>query len=200
MLRSKVRRLSLLYSTSSCATISRLSRYLFTPTLLLNFLFFFFVGPALFGKKNAKSVRQVHCSDRLIDWPCTQSLSCLKQITLCPLSQWVWRDQRSFSAPFRHAKLDYASTPPIPCPPILVPMSPVPNFCRRLTKVRGVMSCLSAPPTVDFRGQLVRRHEALSPWSLTRTVTSLHRRGMSWTAVYWFLWGMTQPLFCAECR
>ncbi|CAM9687380.1 unnamed protein product [Ectocarpus sp. 12 AP-2014] len=62
------------------------------------------------------------------------------------------------------------------------------------------MSCRAAPPTVSFRGQLLRRHEPLSPWSLTRTVTSLHRKGMSWTAVYWFLWGLTQPLYCVRCR
>ncbi|CAM9300693.1 unnamed protein product [Ectocarpus sp. 12 AP-2014] len=67
-------------------------------------------------------------------------------------------------------------------------------------KVRGVMSCRAAPPTVSFRGQLLRRHEPLSPWSLTRTVTSLHRKGMTWTAVYWFLWGLTQPLYCVRCR
>ncbi|CAM9292811.1 unnamed protein product, partial [Hapterophycus canaliculatus] len=67
-------------------------------------------------------------------------------------------------------------------------------------KVRDVMTCRAAPPTVSFRGRLVRRHEALSPWSLTRTVTSLHRRGMSWTAVYWFLWGLTRPLYCVYCR
>ncbi|CAM9596141.1 unnamed protein product [Ectocarpus sp. 4 AP-2014] len=62
------------------------------------------------------------------------------------------------------------------------------------------MSCRAAPPTVSFRGQLLRRHEPLSPWSLTRTVTYLHRKGMSWTAVYWFLWGLTQPLYCVRCR
>ncbi|CAM9547483.1 unnamed protein product [Ectocarpus sp. 13 AM-2016] len=67
-------------------------------------------------------------------------------------------------------------------------------------KVRDVMSCRAAPPTVSFRGQLLRRHEPLSPWSLTRTVTSLHRKGMNWTAVYWFLWGLTQPLYCVRCR
>ncbi|CAM9777974.1 unnamed protein product [Scytosiphon promiscuus] len=67
-------------------------------------------------------------------------------------------------------------------------------------KVRDVMTCRAAPPTVSFRGRLVRRHEALLPWSLTRTVTSLHRRGMSWTAVYWFLWGLTRPLYCTYCR
>ncbi|CAB1107159.1 unnamed protein product [Ectocarpus sp. CCAP 1310/34] len=67
-------------------------------------------------------------------------------------------------------------------------------------QVRDMMSCRAAPPTVSFRGQLLRRHEPLSPWSLTRTVTSLHRKGMSWTAVYWFLWGLTQPLYCVRCR
>lgn len=74
-----------------------------------------------------------------------------------------------------------------------------PFFVVCTRKVRDVMTCRAAPPTVGFRGQLLRRHEALSPWSLTRTVTSLHRRGMSWTAVYWFLWGLTQPLYCVEC-
>ncbi|CBN79296.1 conserved unknown protein [Ectocarpus siliculosus] len=76
------------------------------------------------------------------------------------------------------------------------------RYCAGLfsEKVRDVMSCRAAPPTVSFRGQLLRRHEPLSPWSLTRTVTSLHRKGMSWTAVYWFLWGLTQPLYCVRCR
>lgn len=74
------------------------------------------------------------------------------------------------------------------------------RFLSNKQKVRDVMNCKSAPPVVGFRGNLVRRHEALSPWSLTRTVTSLHRKGMSWTEVYWFLWGLTQPLACLECR
>ncbi|CAM9734134.1 unnamed protein product, partial [Discosporangium mesarthrocarpum] len=76
------------------------------------------------------------------------------------------------------------------------------RHCARLfpDKVRDTVSCPEAPPSVDFRGQLVQRHEPLRPWSLTKTVTSLHQRGMSWTAVYWFLWGLTQPLKCTECR
>ncbi|CAM9139472.1 unnamed protein product [Phaeothamnion confervicola] len=75
------------------------------------------------------------------------------------------------------------------------------RYCRRLypESAAATLSCAAAPPVIDFRGAIVRRHDRLRPWSLTQLVTSLHRRGMSWTQVYWLLWGLTKPLRCVRC-
>jgi len=42
---------------------------------------------------------------------------------------------------------------------------------------------------VDFRGKLVRRHQAIIGWSLTAYLKALHAGGMSWEAIYWHVWG-----------
>jgi len=41
---------------------------------------------------------------------------------------------------------------------------------------------------VDFRGKLVRRHQAVLGWSLTAYLKALHAGGMPWEAIYWHVW------------
>eukprot|EP01041_Mallomonas_annulata_P013326 gene13326-28233_t len=48
--------------------------------------------------------------------------------------------------------------------------------------------CLSSKAAIDFRGSLVRRHQAIPSWSLTGYLKTLHAGGMSWEAIYWHVW------------
>jgi hypothetical protein len=61
------------------------------------------------------------------------------------------------------------------------------------------MHCSSAPTTVSFRGTAAQLHAPADKWSLTAMVTALHARGMSWTDVHWYLWGLSRVLQCSVC-
>jgi hypothetical protein len=61
------------------------------------------------------------------------------------------------------------------------------------------MHCSSAPTTVSYRGTAAQLHAPAEKWSLTAMVTALHARGMSWTDVHWYLWGLSRILQCSVC-
>ena len=58
------------------------------------------------------------------------------------------------------------------------------------------LSCTKSAPFVDFRGRLVRRHMAISGWSLTAYLKALHAGGMSWESIYWHVWATCQVFEC----
>jgi hypothetical protein len=48
--------------------------------------------------------------------------------------------------------------------------------------------CRKSPPSIDFRGRLASRHSAITGWSLTSYLKTLHAGGMGWDAIYWHVW------------
>ncbi len=50
--------------------------------------------------------------------------------------------------------------------------------------------CKKSAPVIDFRGKLVKRHQAVADWSLTAYLKSLHAASMSWEAIYWHVCGI----------
>lgn len=53
----------------------------------------------------------------------------------------------------------------------------------------STLACKLSRPALDFRGKLVRRHHAISSWSLTAYLKALHAGGMPWEVIYWHVWG-----------
>ena len=51
-----------------------------------------------------------------------------------------------------------------------------------------MLSCTNAPPTIDFRGRVIRRHYPITSWSLTSYLKALHAGSMAWDAIYWHVW------------
>lgn len=48
--------------------------------------------------------------------------------------------------------------------------------------------CKSSLLSIDFRGKLARRHDAIPNWSLTAYLKALHAGGMNWESIYWHVW------------
>ena len=48
--------------------------------------------------------------------------------------------------------------------------------------------CKASSLSIDFRGRLVRRHDAIANWSLTAYLKALHAGGMNWESIYWHVW------------
>ncbi len=48
--------------------------------------------------------------------------------------------------------------------------------------------CKASSLSIDFRGKLVRRHDAIANWSLTAYLKALHAGGMNWESIYWHVW------------
>lgn len=60
------------------------------------------------------------------------------------------------------------------------------------------LACRTAPPVIDFRGRLARKHMAISGWSLTAYLKALHAGGMGWDAIYWHVWAACEVFQVAD--
>ena len=58
----------------------------------------------------------------------------------------------------------------------------------------ALLTCKLAPPVVDFRGKLARKHVGLQSWSLTAYLKGLHAGGMGWDTIYWHVWASCEVL------
>jgi hypothetical protein len=51
-----------------------------------------------------------------------------------------------------------------------------------------LLTCRAATPSIDYRGRYEQRHASLPIWSLTNHLKALHVHGMTWEAIYWYVW------------
>ena len=63
------------------------------------------------------------------------------------------------------------------------------RWCGKLFHFGAIqlVHCDRAPLAMDFRGNVVTRHVPTEDWSLTECVSRLHKRGMSWEDIYWYV-------------
>jgi len=59
--------------------------------------------------------------------------------------------------------------------------------------------CANAPLCVNYRGRLERCHQAISSWSLTVYLKSLHAAGLSWESIYWHVWAACTVFRSRDC-
>lgn len=68
------------------------------------------------------------------------------------------------------------------------------------SKLQFTSACPAAPVKIGFRGCLEQRHNPVPNWNLASFARNLHRRGMSWSEVFWMLWGASHELTCKRCE
>jgi hypothetical protein len=56
-----------------------------------------------------------------------------------------------------------------------------------LEKFVSSLTCKKSAPSINFRGNLIRRHTSIPGWSLTSYLKTLHTV-MSWESIYWHVW------------
>lgn len=52
----------------------------------------------------------------------------------------------------------------------------------------SLLACKVSPKTIDFRGNIIKRHSLITGWSLTSYLKTLHCGGMDWGSLYWHVW------------
>ena len=74
-------------------------------------------------------------------------------------------------------------------------------YCGKLfaAKDRCKTACSKAKIFIDFHGNVIAEHAPSRAWDVNKYLLSLRARKLSWSEIYWRVWGLMATMDCSVC-